>query len=66
MFNEHRLYPCLLLHLFVCLHIAFTFETKDKQEFLEKKQSEDLQKDLKSVLEELPEGIIISTKYPHE
>jgi hypothetical protein len=65
MFNEYRLFPCLLLHLLICTHIAFIFETTEKQEFIDKKKNEEMQKDLKNVLEVIPEGIIISTKYPH-
>lgn len=61
-FNMARLYPTMILHLFSCAQLAFTFEMKEKSEFLEKKKNEELQKDLESILEELPEGIIVATK----
>lgn len=61
-FNMARLYPTMILHLVSCAQLAYTFELKEKSEFLEKRKNEELQKDLELVLDELPEGIIVATK----
>lgn len=61
-YRKSKLGPTLLLLVVSCTLVAFTVEFKDKKEFIEKKKSERLQKDLKKILNNLPEGVIISTR----
>lgn len=46
---------------------SFYVEQKDKQEYLEKRQTQVLQRDLNKVLQVLPEGVLIYKRFgnPH-
>lgn len=49
-----------------CVFVAYHVELTDKTEFLEMKQTEYLQKDLKKVLQVLPEGVIIYQRFENQ
>ena len=59
--------PALLFLTIACGLNAFFVERHQKQQFLEMKQIDVLQKDLKKVLQVLPEGVMIYKRFgnPH-
>ena len=61
-FNSRRFVPCILFHAVTCIMVSIKIEIKDKQEYLERRKNEQLQKDLSHVLQQFPEGVIITTK----
>lgn len=61
-YNKLQLSAVLALHIVSCSLMSFTFEIKDKKEFIERCKNERLQNDLKLVLNQIPEGVIVCTK----
>lgn len=61
-FNPYRTWSVLVLHLASCMISAFCFEVTNKEEFIERHKNHQLQIDLKTVINMIPEGVIICTK----
>ena len=59
--------PIFVLISIICVYTAYQIELKDKKEFLDMKQTEVYQKDLKKVLQVLPEGVMVCQRFgnPH-
>ena len=63
-----KIFPGMLAMTFATTLNSYFIEMKDKQQFLEKRQIEVLQRDLKKVLQVLPEGVMIYKRFgnhPH-
>jgi hypothetical protein len=58
----NKLFPAMLLLVGTCSLISFQTEKISKKEFIHRMHSINLEKDLKKVLNTLPEGVIISTR----
>ena len=61
-YNVLRMYPTMILLYYCSIMVCFNYEMKDKAEFLEKKKNIELQQDLRKILKEFPEAVIIHTK----
>ena len=57
----------MIISCIVSTIVSYYVEYYDKKEFLEMKQTEQLQQDLKKVLQVLPEGVMIYKRFenPH-
>ena len=66
-YNYWDIAPIFTLISIICVFTAYQIELKDKKEFLDMKQTEVYQKDLKKVLQVLPEGVMVCQRFgnPH-
>ena len=61
--SMYSLAPSLIICSITCCSVAYFVELHDKKEFLDKKKIERLQNDLKKVLQQLPEGVMIFERF---
>lgn len=62
-----KIIPSIVISLAASVVVSYYVEYQDKKEFLEMKQAECLQNDMKKVLQVLPEGVMIYKRFdnPH-